>query len=167
MRRLGVLPSVLGLALASAFLPSCFALQKGGLFPEDGDQVFLEFFDNKTFYRDLQFILTEQVKSEILSRPGLHLTSKESADLVLGGRIVDVRQRVLSEDPNRQITSERTTITVVMELRDARTGEIIKEARISETGEFVPDFGESLDDAQPDAFRFLAREIVRQLEKDF
>ena len=153
--------------LAAALLASCFALQKGGLFPEDGNQIHLEFFDNKTFYRDLQFVLTERIKSEILSRPGLHLTSKESADIIMGGRITNVRQRVLTETDRQITTAERTTISIIVELTDARTGEIIKTVKLSETGEFVRSFGETLQSAQEEAFYFLAREAVRQLEQDF
>lgn len=162
-----------GLLLAAALLtggsllPGCFALSRGGLYPPDRDEVFLMMFRNDTFYRDLQFVLTEGVKDEIVSRPGLKLTSKEQAEVILSGRVVSVRQRVLSEDPERDTSSERTTIEVVIELTDARNGELIKSRRLRRTGNYVPGRGESLEDAQIEAFRFLARDIVRELEADF
>jgi hypothetical protein len=156
---------VVGMAVVSG--PGCMSLQRGGLYEPGQDRVFLEFFGNETFYRNLQFQLTNRIKDEILSRPGLHLTSKETADVILGGRIVDVRQRVLTESDRQITTAERTTITIVLEITDARTGEVIKKVELSETGEFVSAFGETLQTAQEEAFRFLAREAVRQLELDF
>ena len=143
------------------------SMQRGGIFAPGQDRVYLEFFGNDTFYRNLQFQLTNQIKDEILSRPGLHLTSKESADIIMGGRITNVRQRVLTETDRQITTAERTTISIIVELTDARTGEIIKTVKLSETGEFVRSFGETLQSAQEEAFYFLAREAVRQLEQDF
>lgn len=165
----GARPALLGALLAglAVLLPGCIALSPGGLFPADRDQVFLLIFDNDTFYRDLQFQLTEGIKNEIISRPGLRLSSKEEAEVFLWGRIVSVRQRALSEDPERRITSESTTITVVIEITDARTGELIKTKTLTNRGEYVPDKGQSLEDAQLEAFKFLARDIVRELEVDF
>ncbi len=155
------------LILAGSALPGCFALQRGGLFVPERDEVFLMMFRNDTFYRDLQFVLTEGVKDEIVSRPGLKLTSKERAEVILSGRVVSVQQSVLSEDAVRESTSERTTIEVEIELTDARNGELIKTRRLRRTGNYVPGRGETLDDAQREAFRFLARDIVRELEADF
>ncbi len=165
-RRAGLI--LAGALVAAAFVtPGCFSLHRGGLFAPERDEVFLMMFRNDTFYRDLQFVLTEGVKDEIVSRPGLKLTSKDQAEVILSGRVVSVRQRVLSEDPERDPTSERTTIEVVIEVTDARNGELIKSRRLRRTGNYVPGLGESLEDAQREAFRFLARDIVRELESDF
>jgi len=150
-----------------AALPACVSLERGGIYPEDRDEVFVGFFDNRTFYRDVQFELTDQIVNEILSRPGLHLTSKDLAEVELSGRVMNVHQTVLSEDPTRNVTSAATIITVEIEVRDTRTGEVIKTRRLTQQGEYVPGFGQDVDEARREAYVFLARDIVRELEKEF
>jgi len=156
------------LALCLGCLPlGCVSFSSGGLFPEGRDRVHLEYFGNATFYRDVQFLLTEQVSREILSRPGLHMSTKDEAQVILRGRVLKVIQSVLSEDPNQTVTTSSTTITVQVEVVDALTGEVIKQAKLSQVGQFVPSLGEDLADAQRQAYRFLARDIVRELEAEF
>ncbi|MFT7462599.1 MAG: hypothetical protein ACI9EF_000940, partial [Pseudohongiellaceae bacterium] len=46
----------------------CVSLTRGGLFPADRDAVFVGYFVNDTFFRDVEFKLTEGVVAEILSR---------------------------------------------------------------------------------------------------
>lgn len=156
-----------GLLLGLALLGGCTGLERGGLFPASRNRVFVAYFDNKTFYRDVEFHLTEAVVEEILSRPGLHLTSREDADVILTGRVVKVQQNVLSEDPTRTVTSEATSVTVVVEVIDARTGEVLSSTRLTQRGEFVPPLGEDLEYARREAYRFLARDVVRELELEF
>ncbi|RKY20953.1 MAG: hypothetical protein DRQ55_06085 [Planctomycetota bacterium] len=155
------------LMLLLCALPACVSMQRGGLYPQGRDRVFLGYFDNKTFYRDVQFLLTEQVAREINKRPGLKLAPKDQAAVLLTGEVLSVRQQVLSEDPSQAITSSSTTITVKIEIHDAYTGELIKTATLTQQGQFVPSLGEDLESAQRQAYRFLARDIVRQLEAEF
>lgn len=168
--RLGKASSLL--LIASAILAGCVSFSRGGIFPEDRDEVFLFYFGNETFYRDVEFELTERITQEILSRPGLHLSSKEDAEVFLTGRVVKVRQIVLSEDPKQDVTSRSTNVTAVIEIRNARTGELIKEKRLTARGEFVSTDSTvisalDLEAARREAFTFLARDIVRELEKEF
>lgn len=162
--------TVLGMAVALAMglVPSgCVTLQRGGIFPPDRDEIFVEYFDNATFFRNVEFELTERLVEEILSRPGLQLTSKENAEIILTGRILGVNQSVLSENPERQVTAGSATVSAVIEVRDARSGEILMTKRLSQRGEFVPSFDESQLAARRQALAFLARDILRELEQDF
>ena len=148
-------------------LSGCVSLQRGGIYPADKDEVFVSYFRNDTFFRDVQFDLSERVVEEILSRPGLRLTSKDQAEVLISGRVVNVTQRVLAEDDSLSVTTASTTITVVLELHDAMTGSLIKKKTLSQRAEYVPDLGRQLEDARLEAFRFLARDIVRELEAEF
>lgn len=150
-----------------AVLPGCVSLSSGGIYPEGRNRVFVAFFDNETFYRDVQFLLTDQVVAEVLSRPGLHLTTKQDAEVLLTGRVLNVHQAVLSEDPNQVVTQSATSITVSIDIHDAFTGELIKTAVLTGRGQFVPALGQDLESAQREAYVFLARDIVRQLEAEF
>ncbi|HZJ72562.1 MAG TPA: LPS assembly lipoprotein LptE [Planctomycetota bacterium] len=157
--------AVLGgvLALASG----CVSLHQGGIYRKDLDEVFVAYFDNETFYRDLQFQLTEQVVSEILSSPGLRLSSKEDAEVVLTGSLLDVQQHVLAEDSSQQPLLTTVTLTVDVRVADIKTGEVLRNKRLSEYGDFVSSQGENLTTAQTEAITYLARDIVRLLEEDF
>jgi hypothetical protein len=156
-----------GLALLAALLPACVTLHRGGLYDTSRDQVFVGYFYNETFYRDVEFELTEEVVSEILSRPGLRLSSKEDAEVLLSGRVLDVDQRVLSEDKTQVPTSSTTQVTVEVVVTDARTGAVLRQRKLTQRGEFVEARGETIDSGRAVAFRFLARDIVRVLEEDF
>ena len=48
-----------------ALSPGCVALHRGGIYAGDLDQVFVAYFDNDTFYRDLQFQLTAHLQAEL------------------------------------------------------------------------------------------------------
>jgi hypothetical protein len=165
--------TALRLFIAAAALPvcglpsGCVTMHRGDLYADDRDQVFVRYFTNDTFYRDVEFDLSEQLVQEILSSPGLRLSSKAEAEIVLSGRVVDVRQHVLSENPNQTPTSANTSITVEVLVEDARTGEVIRKQRVSQQGQFVPARGETVESARLEAYRFLARDIVRVLEEDF
>jgi hypothetical protein len=155
-----------------SIMAGCVSFSRGGIFPEDRNEVFLAYFENETFYRDVEFELTERITQEILSRPGLMLSSKEDAEVLLTGRVVSVRQVVLSEDPKQDVTSRSTNITAVIEIRDARTGDLIKTKKLTQRGEFVDVDSNvfsnlDLDAARREAYVFLARDIVRELEKEF
>ena len=156
------------LAVLLAAVPqACVALEKGGLYPADRDQVFVAYFYNETFYRDVEFDLGDQIVAEILSRPGLRLSSKEDAEVILTGRVLKVQQHVLSENPKLNPTSETTSVTVEVRLEDAHTGKVLKKQKLTGTGEFVQAVGETVEPGRRTAFHFLARDIVRMLEKDF
>lgn len=161
-----------GLSLLFAGTLACVHFSRGGLFAEDRNEVFLSYFSNETFSRDVQFELTDQITQEILSTPGLYLSSKEGAEVLLSGRVVGVRQTVLSEDPQQTVTSRSTNVTAVIEIRDARTGDLIKKKKLTQRGEFVSTDSAVLNAvdlhaARRQAFVFLARDIVRELEKEF
>jgi len=156
------------LAALLGLLPAgCVSMHQGDLYPQDRDQVFVSYFINETFYRDVEFNLTEQVVREILSSPGLHMSSKDAAEILLSGRITHVRQHVLSENKNQTPTSKDVTITVEVIVQDARTGEVLRKQKLSQQGQFVPALGGDLQSAENEATRFLARDIVRVLEEDF
>lgn len=153
--------------LLPLLLAGCVGLQRGDVFPEDRDQVWVSYFGNETFYRDVEFQLTEQVVQEILSRPGLRLSSRDEAEVHLTGRVLSVGQAVLSEARTQLPTSSTTTLTVELVLTDARSGERLQRRRLTQRGQFVPARGEDLAFALDEAIRYLARDIVRELEEDF
>ena len=150
-----------------ALSPGCVSLHQGGIYRPDLDQVFVAYFENETFYRDLQFQLTEQVVNEILSSPGLQLSSKEEAEVVLSGTLLDVQQRVLAEDESQNPLLTQVTLTVEARISDSRSGEILRRKSLSEYGYFSSTQFEDLTTAEAGAIALLARDIVRLFEEDF
>jgi len=139
----------------------CVGLSRGGLYPPDRDAVFVAYFANDTFYRDVEFELTEQVVAEILSRPGLHLTSREQAEVLIEGRIVRVNQAVLSEDPDRTPTFRSTSIAIEIQLLDALSGEVLRTSRFTQSGDFVPSLAETAESARLTGHRPSASPVAR------
>jgi hypothetical protein len=58
-------------------------------------------------------------------------------------------------------------VTVEVSLVDARTGKLLKKQRLTGRGESVPANGEDTQFARAEAIRYLARDIVRELQEDF
>ena len=158
---------LLPLLAAAAALSACVGLERGDVFPDDRDSVCVSYFGNETFYRDVEFELTERVVQEILSSPGLKLSSKEDAEVLLTGRVVDVHKHVLAEDETQTPIASATTVTVEVSLVDARSGKLLKKQRLSGRGQFVPALGQDVQFARDEAFRYLARDIVRELQEEF
>jgi len=154
-------------ALAAALVPACVGLERGDVYPDDRDTVSVDYFGNETFYRDVQFELTEELVNEILSSPGLHLSSKDEAEIHLTGRVLEVTQNVLAENKQQDPTASSSAVTVEISIVDARSGEVLKKRRLTEKGQSVPARGEDLTFARREAFRYLARDIVRELEEEF
>ena len=148
-------------------LASCASMTRTTLIPEEQNEVYVPYFENHTFIRSLGLDLTEQIKAEILLRPGVSIVSKENAEVYLTGRIISKRQGVVSEDVTQLVTSETHTITVEVDILDAMTGDLIKRSRLSRSGEFVAALGEVVGDTEVEAIDRLARDIVRLLEEDF
>jgi len=163
MRRLPALTT----ALAAALLPACVSLERGDVYPDDRDTVWVAYFGNETFYRDVEFELTDELANEILSSPGLHLSSKDEAEIHLTGRVLEVTQNVLAEDKQQDPTARSSAVTVEISVVDAKSGEVLKKRRLTEKGQSVPARGEDLTFARREAFRYLARDIVRELEEEF
>ena len=59
------------------------------------------------------------------------------------------------------------SVPVEISVVDAKSGAVLKKARLTEKGQSVPARGEDLTFARREAFRYLARDIVRELEEEF
>lgn len=122
-------------------------------------------FQNVTYRRLVELPLTRAVVKEIQTKTELVVVEEERADSVLQGTIVDVEQRVVTEDLTDRVTEGRITLVVNMTWRDVRTGEVIMERTgLAESEEFRPVQGENLERAFERGFDSMARRIVEELE---
>jgi len=151
------------LAAAGACGYSTRSLVLGGV-----NTVAVEMIENPTFRRDLEFRLLEDVKAAILSRTDLRIVEKSRADVILSGSIVNVREQVLSEDRVDNIVESSVIISVDFTLRDARSGETIRDARLTDRAEFLIGRGEDFNSATQESFSDLSERLVyRLLEEPF
>jgi hypothetical protein len=140
---------------------------QGSLIAENNRRVALPIFGNKTFYRGLEFQLTDAVAQEIELRPGVQVVREQDADVVMKGTITNVQQRVLSETKTDQVRESSATITVEVDLVEPRTGHVRKHFVVVDATAFAQARGETLITAEAQSFLEIARKIVWHLEEPF
>jgi len=125
-------------------------------------------FDNRTFRRRLEFVLTDAVKNEILYKTDLKILPRSKADSVLTGEIVDFRERVLTEDRDDNPQEVRVFVYVNVRWTDLRTGRtLMSRERVTAPTEFLAARGETVATATAESFRDLAELIVNLMEEDW
>ena len=123
----------------------------------------------QTFRRNLDYLLTEAIHTEIKTRSGYRLTDAASADTILECRIVDTRKNVLSETRFDDPRELQLMIGAEVSWIDRRNGRVLQQqvfpvsqqlAQHASQASFAPEVGHSLATAQQDAVRQLAAQIV-------
>ena len=155
---------VLGLAVAMA--AGC-GYSTASLVRPEFHRVYLPMFRNETFYRDVEVQVTQQVQRELASRSGIFIVPQEQADIVLEGTIVDVFQRVLTENQLNQIQETSATLRIHVDLRDAQSGTVLKSYEVTDRAEFLVSQGGALEAVSVESFFDVARMIVQGLEQEF
>jgi len=158
-----------------ALAGGCARYQVGpaSLFRPDIRTVHVPVFESDSFRRNLGERLTEAVVKEIEARTPYKVVGSTDADSVLSGRIVAERKRAVAENRYDDVREIETQLTV--EVRwISRRGEMLLQrssmpwgpldVTISESTQFFPEAGQSLEVGQQEAINRLAREIVGQME---
>ena len=145
-------------------LPAC-GLSAGDAHPDDRDTVWVAFRQRNLLPRRAVRAHAEELVNGS-SRPGLHLSSKDEAGDPSDGPCPrgDPER---AEDPQQDPLASSSAVTVEISVVDAKSGEVLKKRRLTEKGQSVPARGEDLTFARREAFRYLARDIVRELEEEF
>lgn len=153
--------------------------------------VHVPIFKNRTFWRGLEFQLTEAVIREIHAKTPFRVVScEEEADTVLTGTIVNFQKGLLSRNQYNEVREAETTLAVELVWLDRRNGEVLTQPRldpglaplpppgapvlpppppppvlVTATGHFIPELGGSITSAQKETVDRLAGQIVNQMEK--
>jgi len=125
--------------------------------------VAVEVIENPTFWRDLEFQLTEDLKNAILSRTDLLIVEKDRADVLLSGKIVNFIEQVLVEDPIDDVLESSVIVTADFVLKDLRTGNERSRVRLTDTAEFVVGSNENVNSATAEAFSDLSEKVIYSL----
>jgi hypothetical protein len=139
------------------------------LFRTNVNTVYVDMFESKEFRRDLEFMLTEAVKKRIGTDTPYRLASKEKADTILKGEVLEERQAAFAPDSEtRQPRDKQMTLVVRVEWKDLRNGQVLVDRPLLlQSVDYLPPAGESEKFAQQKGIDRLAARIVAQMYNDW
>lgn len=127
--------------------------------------------DNRTFYRGVEFDLTEALVKEIELRTPYKVTLADRADTHLSGTVANVMQRTLSHTQDGGLPQEmEIQISVDVNWKDARSGKLLRQRLgLVTVGRYVPTrpVADTFSDAQHTAVANMASEIVSAMREDW
>jgi hypothetical protein len=160
-------------ALAAASLAGCYHV---GQQPEAAlGRIAVPLFDNRTLRRELEVMLTRDVRREVLETTALQLAPEGEAERVLRGTIVAVQEGVLIAGPQEQVLDASLTVSARFGVYDD-AGKLVQgedadadgapDAEWTRVGyaEYSPSRGQSRDTAADEALRDLAEQVVAELQ---
>ncbi len=140
------------------------------LFPEQYQTVASTIFNNRTFYRQVEFGLAEAVKKQIEARTPYKIVNPMHADTIIQGTITDIDQGLISRvNPGAIPEQVEITIKADFEWKDLRTGKVIMNRRgFSATGWYAPTtpVSEPYTLAQHQLVEQLAQGIVSSMRSE-
>jgi len=129
--------------------------------------------ESDSFRRNMDYLLTEAIQSEVRTRSAYRLTNEPTADTLLKARIVDFRKDVLSETRFDDARELQLSLGLEVSWTDRRSGRVLQE-RVFPVGQslahhasnvsFAPELGHSMATAQQEAAERLAGQIVDMME---
>jgi hypothetical protein len=159
-----------GLAAALAtVLTGCegSGYSNASLYPEGVGTVYVEMFDNQSFRRGIEYELTDALAKRIESQtPYKIVTSRDRADTVISGQIVQANESVLTTE--RQIgraLEKNIELRAVVSWKNLRTGELLIDNKtVSASASYSEWQNQSFAYASTLAANSLAERIVELME---
>jgi hypothetical protein len=153
----------------------CAGYQLGNqsLFRPEIRTVYIPVFESVSYRRYLGEQLTEAVIKEIERQTPYKVVATPNADSVLMGRVIDEKKRVISETINDDPRYLGTDLVVSVTWQDRRGGVLMQQSGLvlspltffsSDSGDLIPEGGQSLGTAQQETIQRIARQIVEQME---
>lgn len=163
-------------AVATALLATIFAVAACGyrheaLYPVDVRTLAVPIFENRSFYRGIEFDLTEALIKQIELQTPYKVVAESGADTILAGSIVRVDQDVLSRSEEGGVPQElELRLVVNFEWSDARSGKILRSRQgLVAVGRYIPvrQVGQPLELAQHEAAQAMAASILAAMRSDW
>ena len=165
--------------IAAACLGFCGCTPKGvhrtettgysnkALFPQEVGSVCLEMFDNQSFWRGVEYELSDALAKRIETEtPYKIISSKDRADSVISGQIVQISQSVLSiERESGRPLEKEVELWAVVNWKNLKTGQLLIDSQsVSASASYseyqMQDFGY----ASALAANKLAQRVVELME---
>lgn len=141
------------------------------LYPDQYLSVAVPIFENRTFYRGVEYDLTEAIIKELEQRTPYKALDAGRADTLLSGTVTSVVTPQLSRTREAGLPQElEVLVTLDFEWTDQRSGEVIASRKgFSGVGRYIPTqpVGESFEVGQHAAVQRLAQQIVSTMRGDW
>ena len=124
-------------------------------------------FDNRTFWRDMEYDLTDALSKPIEAKTPYKIISNDDlADTVLSGQITDVNKSILIRDRETAFALQNEVlIQAVVSWKNLKTGELLIDSqRISATAQYSEPLNQSVGYATNLAANMLAERIIELME---
>lgn len=156
------------LALLGALLVSAcnYSLSGGGGFPSDIRTIYIEPFENRTAYFDLEQEVFRKMLEELPGAFGVTLAGQEVAHAIVRGRIIsyDDRAQDYGRDASGQISEvlqNQVELAASIQVIDVRRNVILWESsRVTGRGVYSPDAPGAEVRAREQAIRELVQAVV-------
>jgi len=133
----------------------------------DLHSIAIEVAGNQTYRQRLEIPLTRELNRALHVYSDYRPASSSQADAILSVEIVAIRGRNLVSAGGLPVLEGALDFAVEAELRDRRSGKILRKIEQLDRAEFRVPVGEDQSDAELEAVSDLARKIVLALEADF
>jgi len=163
----GIIQSACWSVLLVTVLAGCGGYTTGALYPEHIENVRLEMFDNRSFRRNFEYVLSDALGKRIESHtPFKLITDADIADTVLSGQIVSISEAILSaERETGKALEKEITIRAQVTWKDIKTGDLLLDAAIVEAASSYSEFlNQGTSYAGRIAANALAERIVEAME---
>lgn len=138
-------------------------------FPDGVQTVYVEMFQSKEFRRELEFRLTEALVKRIEMDTPYHIAPRQTADAILSGEILEVKNRTFGHDFDDDLPRETgSTIVVRFRFQDMRSGEtLVERPRFVFQTSYIPPAGETFTEGMTRGLDGLAEAMVESMESDW
>lgn len=114
--------------------------------------IYVPIFENKTFWRGLEFDLTKAVIREIEAKtPFKVVNDRARADTILTGSIGSFQKMVINRNQLNEIREAETVLTAAVVWQDLRSGEVLSQPKPKPTGPVFAPLPEIGSGGTPDA----------------
>ena len=140
------------------------------LFPADVSSVCLEMFENKSFRRGVEFKVSDALSKRIeAATPYKIISSKDRADSVISGQIVQVNELVLSVERETGLPLEKELLLkAVVNWKNLKTGQLLIDNKsVTSQATYSTLQNQDFSYASALAANNLARRIVELMEKEW
>jgi len=140
------------------------------LFPEDVSSIYVQMFDNRSFRRGVEYKLSDALAKRIEAEtPYKIISSRDRADTIISGQIVQITESVLSSE--RQIgraLEKEVQLQAVVNWKNLKTGELlINNKSVNASATYSEWQNQGFSYASTLAANNLARRIVELMEKEW
>ena len=138
------------------------------LYPNQVASVYVEMFDNRSFWRGVEYKLTDALAKRIESQtPYKVVSSRDRADSIISGQIVSIDQGALSrERQTGRVLEKEVLLEASVSWKNLKTGELLMDSQSVNTSASYSEWQkQGFDYASALAANKLAQQIVELMEK--